>query len=72
MDPKHTKDTRNLTKSRTITAKIIAENKVKQLFVVESLKRPITKIDSKLIDLIVEKSGINEKIVEEILLKFLS
>lgn len=69
VDPKHTKDTRNLTKSRTITAKIIAENKVKQLFVVESLKRPITKIDSKLIDLIVEKSGINEKIVEEILLK---
>lgn len=70
VDPKHNKDTRNLTKSRTITARIIAENKVKQIFVTESLKRPITKIDSKLIDSIVEKSGINEKTVEEILLKF--
>ena len=70
VDPKHTKDTRNLTKSRTITAKMIAENKVKRLFIAESLKRPITKIDSKLISTLVEKSGINEKIVEEILLKF--
>ncbi|MGB4610613.1 MAG: restriction endonuclease FokI C-terminal domain-containing protein [Saccharofermentanales bacterium] len=70
VDPKHTKDTRNLTKSRSITAKMIAENKVKKLFITESLKRPITKIDRGLIDTLVEKSGIKEKIVEEILLKF--
>lgn len=70
IDPKHTKDTRNLTKSRTITAKMIAENKIKQLFIAESLKSPITKIDSELIASLVEKSGINEKTVEEILLKF--
>lgn len=35
LDPKHQKDTRNLTASRTITAKIIAEQKIKMAFIVE-------------------------------------
>ncbi|MDD3589647.1 MAG: restriction endonuclease FokI C-terminal domain-containing protein [Thermoguttaceae bacterium] len=70
VDPKHTKDTRNLSKSRSITPRIIAENKVKQLFIIESLKRPITKIDSELIATLAEKSGIDERTVEEILLEF--
>lgn len=40
IDPKHTKDTRNLIESKTITAKIIAEQKIKQAFICESLKTP--------------------------------
>lgn len=69
LDPKHQKDTRNLTKSRTITAMMIAEQKVRKAFIIESLLSPITKITVSVIDRIVERSGINEKIVEEILRK---
>ena len=67
LDPKHQKDTRNLIASRTITAKIIAEQKIKKAFIVESLKAPITKITVGLIDKIVEQTGIDGRLVEETL-----
>ena len=70
VDPKHTKDTRNLTASRTITPRMLDENKIRRLFIAESLKRPITKIDSRIVDSLVEKSGIHERLVEEVLLKY--
>jgi len=69
IDPWHKKDTRNLTKTQTITAKIIAEQKVRQAYVTESLKCPITKITTSLIDKITEQTGIDAKFVEEALLK---
>lgn len=69
LDPKHKKDTRNLTESKTITAKIIAEQKIKQAFIGESLKSPIGKITVRLIEIISEKTGIDEKMVEESLVK---
>lgn len=69
IDPKHTKDTRVLTYSMTITANIIAKQKVKQAYISESLRRPITKITSDLIQKISENTGINEKAVEEILIE---
>ncbi len=40
IDPKHTKDLRNLTATRTVTHKMIAEQKIKQAFISESLKTP--------------------------------
>lgn len=70
VDPDHAKDTRNLTASRTITHKIIAEQKIKQAFVVESLRKPVAKINAEIIDNIVEKTGIDSKLVEETLLKY--
>lgn len=69
LDPKHQKDTRNLTQTQTITAKIIAEQKIKQAFVAESLRTPITKITPDLIDRIIEQTGLESKFVEESLLK---
>ena len=69
LDPKHKKDTRNLTQTKTITAKIIAEQKIKQAFIAESLKSPIGRITAKLIETISEQTGIDEKLVEESLLK---
>ena len=69
LDPKHRKDTRNLTATVTITAKIIAEQKIKQAYIAESLRRPIAKITPALVDRIVEQTGIGEKLVEETLLK---
>lgn len=69
VDPKHNKDTRNLTNTHTITAKIIAENKIRQAYIAASLKQPITKITSELIDTIAEKTGIKEELIEETLQK---
>ncbi len=70
VDPKHKKDTRNLTESTTVTAKVIAEQKVKNAFISISLKQPISSINAKLIDEIIEMTGIDEKVVEETLLKY--
>lgn len=70
LDPKHRKDTRDLTHATTITAKIIAEQKIKNAFIGESLRQPISSITSDIIDKIVELTGINEHLVEETLLKY--
>lgn len=69
LDPKHHKDTRNLTQTQTITAKIIAEQKIRQAFVAESLKTPITKITSELVDKIIQQTGLDGHFVEESLFK---
>lgn len=69
LDPKHRKDTRNLTETKTITAKIIAEQKIRQAFIGESLKSPIGKISATLIDRIADQTGIDVKLVEESLMK---
>lgn len=70
LDPRHKKDTRNLTETKTITAKIIAEQKIKQYFISESLKTPIGKINTALIEQIAEQTGFYNTIVEEALLRF--
>jgi len=72
VDPKHRKDTRNLIATSTITAQMIAEQKVKNAFISESLKTPITRITTALIERISKITGIPEKIVEEILQKHYS
>lgn len=69
VDLKHKKDSRDLTKSVTITPYIIARQKVKKAYIAEALKRPITGITSELVDCIVEFTGINGKTVEEILIE---
>ena len=69
LDPKHKKDTRNFAETRTVTARIINEQKIKQVFIGESLKAPITKITAELIDKISEQTGIDIKFVEETLVK---
>jgi len=67
VDPKHTKDTRNLTNTKTITAQIIAENKIRQSYISESIRQPISKITSELINTIANKTGIRIDVVEETL-----
>lgn len=69
LDPKHKKDTRNLTTTTTITTKIIAEQKIKQAYISESLKKPISKITPSLVDVIAEQTGIDCKLVEDTLLR---
>ena len=69
LDPKRKKDTRNLSETRTITANIIAEHKIKQAFIGESLKYPIGRISADLVDKISDQTGFDVKFVEETLLK---
>lgn len=70
IDPKHNKDTRNLTQSSTITATVLAQNKVRTAFIAESIKRPIFRINAEIIDLISEQTGISETLVEDTLSTF--
>ena len=69
VDPKHKKDNRDLNQSTTITPIIIARQKVMQAYITESLNRPITGITSRLIAYIVNITGIDSKIVEDILVE---
>jgi len=67
IDPKHRKDTRDLTGAMNISPKIIAEQKIKNAFVGESLKSPISKITVSLIDRICEQTGLTSHLVEDTL-----
>ncbi len=67
LDPWHSKDTRNLRDTRTVTSRMIEETLVKREFVNCSLKEPITHVTSELIARIAEKTGVEEKSVSEIL-----
>lgn len=69
IDPKRTKDLRNLTATRTVTHRIIAEQKIRQAFISESLKKPIGKITTAVIDRIIDVTGIDAQLVEETLLR---
>lgn len=69
VDTHHRKDNRDLTKSLTITPRIIARQKVMQAYITESLNRPITRITNELVDYIMLNTGIDGKTVEEILVE---
>lgn len=69
IDPKHKKDNRNLILTKTITTAMIARQKIMQAYITESLNKPITRITPDIVDYIVEKTGIDEKTVESVLLE---
>ena len=69
LDPKHKKDTRNLTAFKNVTDRMITEQKIKQAFIGESLKSPIGKITAALIDKISESTGLSARMVEDSLMK---
>ena len=69
LDPKHRKDTRNLEKTKTVTARIIAEQKIKAAYIRVSIAKPITGITPGLIEDIAEETGITAELVEDVLQK---
>ncbi len=69
LDPKHKKDNRNLALTKSITAAMIARQKIMQAYITESLERPITKITSGVVDYIVQVTGIDGKTVENVLVE---
>lgn len=69
LDPKHKKDNRNLTLTKTVTAAMIAKQKIMQAYIAESLERPITRITPNIVDYIVRVTGIDGKTVEDVLIE---
>lgn len=69
LDPKHRKDNRNLALTKTVTAAMIARQKIMQAYITESLEKPITKITSQVVDYIISVTGIDGKTVENVLVE---
>ena len=67
IDPKHRKDTRNLEKTKTITARIIAEQKIKSAYIKAAIRKPILGVTPDLIISITNETGINESLVHEVI-----
>ena len=70
LDPKHKKDSRNLALTQTVTARMIDIQKIKQAFIALSLKRPIKRISTEVVDYIVSTTGVDGKLTEDILVEF--
>lgn len=69
IDPKHNKDTRNLTNTKTITSKMLAEQQIMKAYIALSLARPITAVDTYVVDSIASSTGLKEPLIIEILQK---
>jgi len=70
VDPKHKKDTRDLSDTQSITKRMIDEQKVRTAFISEALRTPIVKITSGLVDRIAKQTNINTSDVEQTLCKY--
>lgn len=70
LDPAHTKDTRNLLDTQTVTPLLLAEMLVRQAFTSLCLERLISGITPEITDEIAEKTGLNPSVVEETLQKW--
>ena len=69
IDPKHNKDTRNLTNTKTITSKMLAEQQIMKAYIALSLTRPITAVDAFIVESIASSTGLKEPLIIEILQK---
>jgi len=69
LDAKHSKDTRNLARTQTITSKIIDEQNIKTAFISLSLQNPISNISQELIEDIAKRTGAEKNKVEDYLMK---
>lgn len=69
LDPSHQKDTRNLAKTKTVTAAMISQQRIIKDYISMSLKQPIAKITPDIIKAISISSGMDQKIVEDTLFR---
>ncbi len=69
LDIKHSKDTRNLSNTQTVTSKMIDEQKIKSEFISLSINTPITYVSQEIVEYINNKTGIEKTKIEDFLLK---
>lgn len=67
IDPRHEKDTRNLSSTKSITPAVIAERQIKSAFLSYSVKKPVYSIDAAVVSSISTGTGFSSKVVEEVL-----
>ena len=70
LDPHHQRDNRHLTETRTITARILDEQRIRQAFITRSLHSPILDITAELVDVVADATGTDRRFVEETLLRY--
>lgn len=70
LDPNHLRDNRNLTETRTITARAIEEQRVRQAFITASLHKLILGITPELVASISAHTGVNSRTVEDTLQRY--
>jgi hypothetical protein len=64
IDPNHKKDTRDFSREVTVTAKVIEEMIIRNEFIKLASLSPIAKIDTGIINKIVDVTGLRESIIE--------
>lgn len=69
VDPWHNKDTRNLSRTQSVTQQILTENLVKQAYLDLASKQPVYRITQEIIDTIAENTGVDSATVERNLQK---
>ena len=69
IDPWHSKDTRNLLNTITVSSKMIDTQRIRQAFIAYSIHKPIASITSDVIDTIANKTGVDKRLVEDTLYK---
>lgn len=67
LDLEHDKDTRNLTGSSNISARIIIENQIQRAYISYTLLHPVAKIDATVIAAVSDASGLDLRTVEDVL-----
>lgn len=69
IDPWHTKDTRNLLNTATVSSRAIDMQRIKQCFIALSMHQPIAKINSDIVLDVATKTGTDQVLVETVLYK---
>ena len=67
IDPYHSKDTRNLLNSSSVSTKAIETQRIKQAFIAYSIHKPIVSITPDVINAIAELTGVDKHLVEKVL-----
>lgn len=70
LDPHHQRDNRNLSENRTITARILDEQRIRQAFITRSLRSPVLSITADLVNVVADITGTDRRFVEETLLRY--
>ena len=68
IDPWHKKDTRNLLQTKTVTSRNIDIQRIKNAMIMLASRKPIKSIDSYVIDYVVETTGTDRFLVEDVLI----
>ncbi len=68
IDPWHKKDTRNLLLTKAVTSRSIDEQRIKNAVISLASRKPIREFNNEIIDYVIDNTGTNRALVENVLL----